>query len=136
MLQMKNLPPALSPKYKIYGAFVLGLSTAIAIRALIILSHVKPTYVRPVWYFAVLGNFIFFYYRYQITEKRKKAIQDYQLIEKISTQQSLSEDDRTVLIYLLHSIKKSPEHINYLIIFVFSLLAIAIDLAFVYMRSN
>jgi hypothetical protein len=80
----------------------------------------------------VLGNFVFFYYRYQITEKRKKAIQDYQLIEKISKQQYLSDDDRAVLTYLLSSIEKSPEHINYLIIFVFSLLAIAIDLAFVY----
>jgi len=129
---MKNAPPALSPKYKIYGALVLGLSTAIAIRALIVLNHVKPAYVRPVWYFAVLGNFVFFYYRYQITEKRKRAIQDYQLIEKISKQQHLSDDDRDVLIYLLYSIKKSPEHINYLIIFVFSLLAIAIDMTFVY----
>lgn len=126
----------MSPKYKIYGAFILGLSTAIAIRALIVLNHVEPAYVRPVWYFAVLGNFVFFYYRYQITEKRKKAIQDYQLIEKILTQRHLSEEDRDVLVYLLTSIRKSPEHINYLIIFVFSLLAIAIDLVFVYVRSN
>jgi hypothetical protein len=129
---MQDKSVTLSPRYMIYGAFVLGLSTAIAIRAIIVLDHVQPGWVRPVWYFAVLGNFLFFYYRYQITEKRKKAVRDHQLIEKVAALDSLSEDDREVLIYLLNSIKKSPEHLNYLIIFVFSLVAIAIDLVFVF----
>jgi hypothetical protein len=124
-------PPTLSPRYKIVGAFWLGLATAIAIRALIVLNHVQPDWVRPVWYFAVLGNFVFFFYRYQITAKRKRAIRNYQLIEKISTNQPLSVPDRDVLVYILNSIKKSPEHLNYLVIFFFSLLAIAIDMAFV-----
>jgi hypothetical protein len=51
---MKNAPPALSPKYKIYGALILGLSTAIAIRALIVLNHVKPAYVRRSRQFRIL----------------------------------------------------------------------------------
>jgi hypothetical protein len=124
--------PTLSPRYKIVGAFWLGLATAIAIRALIVLNHVQPDWVRPVWYFAVLGNFVFFFYRYQVTAKRKRAIRNFQLIEKISTNQPLSVPEREVLIYILNSIKMSPEHLNYLIIFFFSLLAIAIDLAFVF----
>ncbi|MFA5802139.1 MAG: hypothetical protein WC911_06635 [Thermoleophilia bacterium] len=122
----------LSPRYRIYGAFVLGLSTAIALRAIIVLEHVQPDWVRPVWYFAVLGNFIFFYYRYQITEKRKRAIRDHKIMEKLAQKEALSDSDREVLVYLLNSITKSPEHLNYLIIFVFSLVAIAIDLAFVF----
>jgi hypothetical protein len=129
---MENKVPKLSSNFRIYGAFILGLLTAIAVRALIILSYVQPTWVRPVWYFAVLGNFVFFYYRYQITEKRKHAIQDHQLVEKLSTDQSLSNEDREVLVYLLSSIKKSPEHLNYLIIFVFSIIAIGLDLLFIY----
>ena len=129
---MPDKSVTLSPGYKIYGAFVLGLSTAIALRAIIVLEHVQPGWVRPAWYFAVLGNFLFFYYRYQITEKRKRAVRDHQLIEKIEALDSLSEEDREVLIYLLNSIRKSPEHLNYLIIFLFSLVAIAIDLVFVF----
>jgi len=129
---MINKVPKLTRNYVIYGAFILGLLTAIAVRALIILSYVQPAWVRPVWYFAVLGNFVFFYYRYQITEKRKHAIQDHQLIEKLSADQSLTPEDREVLVYLLSSIKKSPEHLNYLIIFVFSIIAIGLDLLFVY----
>ena len=132
---MENKLPEISSRYLIYGAMGLGLATAIAVRALIILSHVEPAWVRPVWYFAVLGNFVFFYYRYKITDKRKKAVKNHKLIEKIANQQPLSAGDRDVLLYLLNSIKKSPEHINYLIIFVFSLLAIAIDLVIVYIWS-
>ncbi len=128
-----NAPsPKLSPKYKIYGAFWLGLATAVAIRALIVLNHVNPDWVRPVWYFAVLGNFVFFFYRFQISKKRKQVIREHHLIEKISDEKKLSMSDRQVLVYLLSSIKTSPEHLNYLIIFYFSLLAIVLDLLFVF----
>ena len=129
---MQKRHPELSSRFMIYGAFSLGLATAIAVRALIVLDHVQPSWVRPVWYFAVLGNFLFFFYRYQITDKRKKAVKNHNLIEKLSARQELTEDDRLVLTYLLTSIKKSPEHLNYLIIFVFSIVAIAMDLAIVY----
>lgn len=117
----------------IYGALGLGLFTAIAVRSIIIFDHIEPSWVRPVWYVAILGNFVFFYYRYQITAKRKRAVRNQLLIEKISSGEALTEDDREVLCYLLNSISKSPENINYLIISVFSLVAIATDLVFVYL---
>lgn len=129
---MANKKPALPSKFIIYGAFALGLATAIAVRAIIVLDHLHPSWVRPVWYFAVLGNFVFFYYRYRVTEKRKKAINNHHLLEKLSARQILSDDDRDVLVYLLTSLKKSPENLNYLIIVAFSIVAIAIDLAFLY----
>lgn len=129
---MTDKQPEISTRTMIYGAFALGLATAIAVRSLIILDHIQPDWVRPVWYFAVLGNFVFFLYRYKITVRRKRAVRKHQLIEKLSSQQPLSPDDIKVLTYLLTSIKRSPENLNYLIISVFSVLAIAIDLAFVY----
>lgn len=111
---------------------VLGLSASIAFRALVVIEHIDAAWVRPVWYFAVLGNFIFFYYRFRITGKRKRAEREHRLLEKLSGREPLTESDREVLVYLLSSIKKSPENINYLIISVFSLVAIITDLAFVY----
>ena len=135
-LLMEKEKPAISPAYKIYGFFVLGLATAIAFRALIVLDHVQPTWVRPVWYFGVLGNFVFFYHRFKISEKRKKAVTQHKLIEKIQVEEVLSSTDREVLIYILRSIKLSPEDINYLIIFLFSLLAIALDLALSYFLNT
>jgi len=124
--------PAISSNYAIYGAFIIGLVTATAFRAIIIIEHIQHSWVRPVWYFAVLGNFIFFLHRFRITQKRKKAVDDYQLIEKAGSDAGFSQADRDVLIFLLTSIKRSPENINYLIIFLFSLLAIAADLILSY----
>ena len=121
--------PTIAPVYKIYGFFLLGLATAIAFRALIVIDHVQPSWVRPVWYFGVLGNFVFFFHRFKISEKRKRAVAEYQLIEKIQSGAILTPVDREVIVYILRSIKLSPENINYLIIFLFSLLAIGLDLA-------
>ena len=119
--------PSISPTYKIYFFLILGLSTAIAFRALVIIDHLQPDWVRPLWYFAVLGNFLFFCYRYKISKKRKDTIQHFELIRKIEKETHLEPEDRQALTYILRSIKQSPENINYLIISIFSLVAIAID---------
>ncbi|MCK4838692.1 MAG: hypothetical protein KAS94_07785 [Desulfobulbaceae bacterium] len=119
--------PRIASNYKIYGAMALGLSTAIGFRALIVIDRIQPEWVRPVWYFAVLGNFLFFWHRYLITQKRKRAIQNHRLIEKIKAEKVLSAEERHDLTYLLESIKRSPENINYLIISLFSLVAIGTD---------
>ncbi len=129
---MKIEKPAISSNYAIYGAFIIGLVAATAFRALIIIEHIQHSWVRPVWYFAVLGNFFFFFHRFRISQKRKKAVDDFQLIEKARSDAGFSEVDRDVLVYLLTSIKRSPENINYLTIFLFSLLAIAADLILSY----
>lgn len=125
---MQNRKPHLASDYIIYGYFVLGLLTAIAFRVIIIVTHVHPSWVRPLWYFGVLGNFLFFYHRFKITQKRRHAIDDYQLLEKIATNPCLEEEDKEVLVYLLQSIKKSFENINYFIIFIFSIVAIILDI--------
>ncbi|UCE80062.1 MAG: hypothetical protein JSV13_05380 [Nitrospiraceae bacterium] len=125
---MKDHRPRLVSSSMIYASFVLGLLTAIAIRAIIVLNHIEPSWVRPIWYFAVIGNFFFFYYRYKISQKRRKAVDEYQLIKKIQTNPHIQKEDRDVLVYLLFSIRRSLENINYLIIFLFSIVAIAIDL--------
>ena len=118
--------------YKIYGYMALGLATAIAFRLLIIINHIEPDWVRPVWYFAVLGNFVFFYYRYKITKKRKRAIRKNRLIGKIQSGAILDEKDRNALVYLLRSIDLSPESFNYLIISIFSVIAIILDISMAY----
>ena len=114
--------------YKIYGYMALGLATAIAFRLLIIIDHIDPGWVRPVWYFGVLGNFVFFHYRFKITRKRKQVIRDNRLIQKIESCNELTEKERGALTYLLSSIDRSPESFNYLITSIFSVLAIAIDI--------
>ncbi len=119
--------PQIVPKYVTYGFFLIGLFSAIAFRAIIVLQDIKADWVRPVWYLGVIGYIFFFFYRFGITKKRKKAISDYKLIEKVENR-TLSDEDRKVLLYLLSSIKVSLEDMNYALIFFLSIAAIAADI--------
>jgi hypothetical protein len=124
---MKDNPHTL-PAPVIYGFFLLGILSAISFRVIIVIGHIDPTWVRPVWYAGVVGYMIFFLYRYSISKKRKRAIEDFALIDKVRSGEPLSDEDREVVVYLLSSIKKSLEDVNYCIIFLLSILAIAVDL--------
>jgi hypothetical protein len=127
---MEKNTPHIVPKYIIYIFFTLGLISAIAFRAIIVFQRLEPSWIRPVWYIGTIGYFFFFLYRYIITKKRKKAIQEFQLIEKVKTNACLTDKDREIVLYLLTSVKSSFEDINYAIIFLLSIIAIAADLFF------
>ncbi len=120
--------PHIVPKYVLYGFFVLGLISAIAFRGIIVFQHIEPRWVRPVWYIGIAGYLLFFLYRFKISKKRKKAISDFGLIEKVESNAPLSDEDRKVLLYLLSSISVSLEDRNYALIFLLSVVAIAVDL--------
>jgi CDP-diglyceride synthetase len=127
---MGNRKPHTLPPSIIYCFFALGIISAIAFRAIIVFQRLEPSWVRPVWYVGVIGYMVFFLYRYYISEKRKKAIENFQLIEKLKANACLTDEDREVVIYLLSSVRKSPENVNYFIIFLLSILAIIADIYF------
>lgn len=127
---MKKKLPHTFPSYIIHGFFFIGLISAVAFRSIIVFQRLEPAWVRPVWYVGVLGYISFFLYRYTITKKRKSAVKEYELIEKVQANACLSEEEREVVTYLLSSIKKSREDINYLVIFILSILAILADILF------
>ncbi len=125
---MHNAKPHTLPRPIIYLFFSIGLLSAVAFRAIIVFQHVEPDWVRPVWYVAILGYLLFFLYRYRISQKRKKAIRNFRLIEKVQANACLTDEDREVVTYLLSSIKVSLEDWNYAIIFLTSIIAIAADI--------
>ncbi|MCE5312359.1 MAG: hypothetical protein LLF86_04320 [Nitrospiraceae bacterium] len=125
---MEKHKPHIVPKYVTHLFFILGLVSAIAFRAVIVFQHLEPAWIRPVWYIGVCGYMLFFYYRYRIARKRKKAIEDFNLVEKLKANACLTEEDRSVVLYLLGSIKASPEDKNYALIFIMSIMAIAADI--------
>ncbi len=106
----------------------LGLISAFAFRVIIVLERMEPSWVRPAWYVGAGGYVFFFFYRYRITRKRKNTIRRYRLIEKVRREECLTGEDRDLVLYLLNSIKSSREDINYAVIFVLSVLAIAADI--------
>lgn len=120
--------PHTVPGYVIMGFFILGLISAIAYRSIVVIQHIEPGLVRPVWYLGTVGYLLFFLYRFYISRKRKHAIRQYQLIEKVKTNACLTDEDREVVVYLLQSLKKSMEDRNYFIIFILSIVAIVVDI--------
>lgn len=108
--------------------FLIGVLSAISFRALIVFAHTSSHWFRPVWYCGTIGYLVFFLYRYWISQKRKRAISQYRLLEKIGKGENISGEERQVVVYLLASIARSREDLNYLIIFFLSFLAVATDL--------
>lgn len=119
--------PKIVPQPVIVSFFLLGLLSSVAFRAIILLQKYDPRWVRPVWYFGVIGYLLFFMYRYFISQRRKRTIAQSHIIEKIRAGASLDAADRNAALYLLNSIRKSQEDWNYLAIFILSLVAIALD---------
>lgn len=118
------LPPAVINLF-----FVIGLVSALSFRALMAVKDLEPELFRPVWYTGIIGYIVFFSFRFFISRKRRKAIVDYGLISKVEEGRELTDEDRRVVAYLLSSLQKSRENLNYLFIFITSALAIIVDLA-------
>lgn len=124
---MKHAPHTLPPAV-INLFFVIGLMSALSFRALMAIKDLQPQLFRPVWYLGIIGYILFFGFRYSITEKRKKAISEFNLIEKLENGEALTSSDRQVVTYILSSLQKSRENLNYLFIFATSAIAIFLDL--------
>ncbi|MGV1100557.1 hypothetical protein ACUUL3_14270 [Thiovibrio sp. JS02] len=124
---MSNKPHTVPP-FVIYLFLIIGLLSAVAFRLLTIVNTFYPALLRPLWYFGVIGYILFFAYRYHISEKRKKAIRENRLLEKIRAAAPLDREDRELIEYVLSSISKSKENINYLFIFALSIVAVAADI--------
>lgn len=124
---MKSSPHTLPPAV-INLFFVIGLISALSFRALMAIKEIQPHLFRPVWYLGIIGYILFFGFRYSITRKRKSAISDYNLIQKLERDAPLSANDREVMIYILSSLQKSRENLNYLFIFATSAIAVLLDI--------
>jgi hypothetical protein len=108
--------------------FWVGLVSAILLRVIIIADHYSAFYAKVIWYLGVAGYLWFFMHRYHIAKRRFSVINDLELLKKVRNQQNLSEKDIEGLNYLLWSLSVSKESSNYLIISVFSVLAIVLSL--------
>lgn len=124
---MTNIPRTVPP-FVIYLFMVIGLLSAVAFRLLTIINTFSPSLLRPVWYFGVIGYIFFFAYRYHISEKRKSAIRANRLLEKIQGGGAITSEDRVLIAYVLSSIIKSKENLNYLFIFALSIAAVGVDI--------
>lgn len=116
------------PKSIIKFFFVLGIVSATSIRLIAVFNRFNPFISRILWYIGVIGYIFFFGYRFYISKKRRKTILENNLIEKLKNH-SLNQEDRDNIVYILDSILKSKEILNYIYIFILSIVAIIVDIS-------
>lgn len=106
----------------------LGIISAILIRMVIIADHYNGLLSKVFFYLGVIGYFVFFAHRCHITTRRVGVLNDLELLHKLEERKPLNEMDYEGLEYIVRSISLSKERTNYLVIIVFSLVAILLSL--------
>ena len=106
----------------------VGLISALLLRLVIIADHYGDFYARVLWYLGVVGYLWFFGHRYHIAKRRFNVIREMDILAKVQNRECLTERDFEGLNYVLWSLSVSKERLNYLVIFVFSLIAIVVSL--------
>ena len=103
---------------------VIGMVATVSIRSVTILMILNPFYGKVAWYTGVVGFFIFFIYKFRVSQSRAKLIIQKGLISKIDNKEQLARDDYDDIGGLLCSLVSKKERINYFFIFVLSALAL------------
>lgn len=108
--------------------FIVGLVAVIAVRAVTILEHVRPSYGKIAWYIGILGFVIYFAYKYKTDHSRSLVIKNSKLVDKVLHGDRIEKEDREMIGSVLCALSSSKDRINYLIIFVSS--AVVLIIAF------
>ncbi|MDP8290279.1 MAG: hypothetical protein P9M02_04880 [Candidatus Susulua stagnicola] len=103
---------------------IIGMIATIAVRVVTILMNVNPFYGKIAWYIGVIGFFIFFIYKFKVSQSRAQLIVEKNLIVKINNNQQLAKDDYVNVGELLCSLVSRKERLNYFFIFALSALAL------------
>ncbi len=107
--------------------FIIGIVATISVRVVVVLMGVNPLYAKIAWYIGICGFFVFFIYKFRVSQNRKILIKRHGLTEKINHKRELTGADYNLLGALLCSLSSKKEMINYL--FIFALSAVALVLA-------
>ncbi|NQS99967.1 MAG: hypothetical protein HQ595_02690 [Candidatus Omnitrophica bacterium] len=107
--------------------FIVGLIATVAIRVVTVLIHLNPIYAKIAWYIGVGGFFLFFVYKFRVSQARVKGITRRNLMNKINQRENLEDEDYSLIGSILCSLNSRKERINY--IFIFGLSAVALILA-------
>ena len=117
------------PKWIVLMFFWVGLIAGVCIRSLTLLAKISPDASVWVWRFAMVCYTFFFGYRYLIGIRRKRIIVENKLIDAVQGS-DLEETSRAGVLYILNSIVRSKELINYAFICIISVIALLLDFIF------
>lgn len=116
--------PTFHPRWIRELFFWVGIIATIAYRIIIIVDKFNPNISRLMWYIGTVGFIIYFYHRYQISEKRTRLIKQHNLDIKVENGEPFTDEDKKVMDYIFTTLKSTKEKWNYIFIFVVSALAL------------
>ena len=114
--------------------FIIGIVATISLRIVTVLIYINPLYGKISWYVGVGGFFIFFVYKFKVTQTRAKLINQQNIVNKIRQEEQLTKEDYSLIGNILCSISSNKDRINYFFIFVLSALALIIALYFDFVK--
>ena len=128
-MEQKNRTGITGSKSKIFAEFFfyLGLLGALGLRLVLILTHINILYARISWYFAMITLIVFYYFRLWIENKRREIIVNGDLLEKVERNE-LNDEDREKVRVLLSSVMVSKLRLNFLILFLMSIVALLVEI--------
>ncbi|MCK4905719.1 hypothetical protein KAS42_05745 [bacterium] len=110
--------------------FIIGLIATIAMRVVTVLMDLNPFYGKMAWYIGVSGFFLFFIYKFKVSQTRSKIISERELVDKIASQKQLTKDDYNLIGAILCSLSSRKERINYFFIFGLSAVVLVVAIFF------
>lgn len=126
--------PTTHPKWQRIFYFWAGIIATFCYRIIVILNFYGKVWVQISWYVGTVGFILYFWHRYQISEKRAKLIQQHNLPAKVDLLQELSQDDKKAMAYIFTTLQSSREKWNNIFIFVVSGLALLIGIYLDFIR--
>ena len=114
--------------------FAIGLIATIALRIVTVLFNINPAYGKIAWYVGVGGFLLFFVYKFRVNQTRYSLIKQNKLVDKISQNKQLAEEDYRLIGAILCSLSSRKERINYFFIFALSAIALILAIYFDFIR--
>ena len=113
-----------SPKWLREFYFWSGIVATFCYRIIVVLNNYSSYWSEVAWYVGTIGFVIYFYHRYQVSEKRSKLIKKYHLLSKISHSRLFTAKEKEASTYVLGTLVSTKEKWNYIFIFVASFIAL------------
>ena len=114
----------LSKKYYRVLLFWVGVIATFSYRVIVVLNNYSSLWVEIAWYIGTLGFIWYFAHRYRVASSRAKIIEERRLAYKIYNKKELNQGDRDTLLYILKGLRSSKAKWNYIVIFLFSIIAL------------
>lgn len=104
--------------------FIIGIIATVAVRVVTVLIHMNPIYAKIAWYIGISGFFLFFIYKFKVSQNRTKLIRGHDLVRKVNAQKNLERDDYALISAILCGLSSKKERVNYFVIFGLSAIAL------------